>query len=241
MESVPSGGITWRQSKQLGMFIYYFYSLLGSRDPPQAGHDYVDILFYNSVFGEVLLQLCHSVQNLELEPLWAAHLVQCTVAFVRDLSEFFHLFHKSFVDYQMGADIKNCGIQDAFDPATKEAFLIIPALTGVTNFGAPSTSILSPVQEFCARFAKFWGQGYYDTTTHPRWTTTPCYLVFLTVPTTLPTSPTPKKPESERLSALKGKEALPFHLFGIPQKSNWVPWIRRWLCDQLLRPRRSQR
>ncbi|CAJ1898111.1 unnamed protein product [Cylindrotheca closterium] len=205
---LPSDGLSWQQMKEFAMVIYYHFALLGSTNPTSDNGDYNDELFCSSLFGHCLRHICQYVLNTNLGRRWAQTPAQCTAAYVRDLSELFHIL-KKFVDHRIGHDVENYGISDAWPTNDRNAvFMSVPSKTNSAGFMAQTESVVNVLHDYYTRIQRNWGAGRYTAPNECSWamSSSPFFAPEKAAPSRLLDLPKPKTTERTR----DDKENVPF-------------------------------
>ena len=144
------------------MFVYYFFSLMGSNKPTFEGSDYDDSPFRASLLGNTLHLICRFVQNEYLDQLWQVRQKTCTDTYLRDLSEFFHIM-KSFIDYRVGQDMEDYGVHAAMpDPQQNRKGLVVSSQMENSQFVSTPLHLGTKLKEYRDRMETKWGQGSFS-------------------------------------------------------------------------------
>lgn len=160
--TIPADGLTWKQAKQLGMLVYYFFSMLGVNTPLREGNDYDDAYFHGSVFGDKLLLICRIVQNGALEALWATRALNCTNLYISDLSELLSIM-KKFVEHRVGMQMDGCGIQEvtSYHDDT-DVFMAVPSTMEGGGFEASTVFLTAKLDEYHNHVYAAWSKARFN-------------------------------------------------------------------------------
>ena len=94
-----------------------------------TGDNYDSSNFNESIFGTSLAMMCRLIENPALEELWRTSQSQCTIAFIRDVSELF-MNLLQFIEYRAGVLVEACGITNVQFENRAGTSLAIPAEMG---------------------------------------------------------------------------------------------------------------